>query len=385
MSGSFARLIVTAVVVQQRSKAEVAREFGVSRQWVHTLVRRFETEGADGLQARSRRPRSSPRQIPGEIEELVVVLRKALADQGLDAGPHTIAHHLRESCGQAPSPTTIWRILSRRGFVTPHPHKRPRSSFVRFEAHMPNERWQADVTHWTLGDGSEVEILNVIDDHARFLLASRAFTITRAADVVRTFAETGAAHGYPSELLTDNGAIFTGAPRGGRSVLEVQLDALGVRAVRSRTYHPQTCGKVERFHQTLKRWLSRQRPAPTVTELQAQLDRFADYYNDVRPHRALARRSPREAYLARPKAGPGSPLPVEPHHRVRTDRVDTHGVVTLRYAGRLRHIGLGRRHAGTRVLLLVSDRHVTVITEEGEILRELELDPSRDYQGRARA
>lgn len=173
MSESFARLIVTAVVVQGRTKAEVAREFGISRQWVHTLVCRFEAEGAAGLEARSRQPGSSPSRTSPQVEELIVVLRKTLADQGLDAGPHTIAHHLREATGTAPSASTIWRILSRRGFVTPHPHKRPRSWFVRFEAQMPNERWQADVTHWELRDGADVEILNMIDDHAPFLLASR--------------------------------------------------------------------------------------------------------------------------------------------------------------------------------------------------------------------
>ncbi|MGH2597733.1 MAG: integrase core domain-containing protein [Actinomycetota bacterium] len=161
--------------------------------------------------------------------------------------------------------------------------------------------------------------------------------------------------------------------------------SVGRPTSRTGTYHPQTCGKVERFHQTLKRWLAKQRQVTKLEELQTQLDRFRDYYNEVRPHRSLGRRTPHEAYLARPKASPDGPvLPIEAHHRVRKDRVDAHGVVTLRYASRLHHIGLGRRYAGTRVLLLVADRNVTVITQDGEILRKLEFDPSRDYQPRSK-
>jgi len=311
------------------------------------------------------------------------VLRKALADQGLDAGAHTIAHHLRELHGASPAPSTIWRILTRRGFITPQPQKRPRSSFVRFEAEMPNERWQADVTHWALVDGTHVEILNVIDDHSRFALACDARRHTRAAGVVETFHRCVAAHGAPSELLTDNGAVFTGAPRGGRSVLEVELASLGIRYVRSRTYHPQTCGKVERFHQSLKRWLAKQRPARTPEELQAEIDRFRAYYNDVRPHRALARHTPSQAYTARPKAHPLGPgMQISPHYRVRHDRIDRYGKLTLRHRSRLHHIGIGREHAGTRVLVLARDLEIRVITEDGELLRELTLDPTRDYQAR---
>ena len=201
--------------------------------------------------------------------------------------------------------------------------------------------------------------------------------------MIETFLNAGAIHGFPAELLTDNGAVFTGMPRGGRSALEVELSQRGIRYVRSRTYHPQTCGKVERFHQTLKRWLAKQRQARTTPELQTQLDRFASYYNDVRPHRSLGRRTPAQAYAARPKAEPRGPIVRVPaHYRVRKDRIDSHGVVTLRHRGRLHHLGIGRRHAGTRVLVLVADLEIRVITEDGELLRELTLDPDRDYQPR---
>ena len=342
---SLARLVVMAVRMEGRTKAEVARDYGVSRRWVHELVRRFDAEGETGLEPRSRRPRASPHRTSGTLEDEIVELRKELSDLGVDAGAHTIAAHLARHRGVAtvPSVATIWRILSRRGFVTPQPQKRPRSSFIRFEAAMPNERWQADITHWRLADGTEIEILNVIDDHSRFLVASDARRVFKAADVVASFHAAAASRGFPSSLLTDNGAVFTAAPRGGRCAIELESAALGIRSVHSSPYHPQTCGKVERFHQTLKRFLTRQEPAHSIAELQGQLDRFRAYYNSVRPHRAIGRRTPAEAFAARPKATPSlARLTVPGRFRVRRDKVDITGVITLRHNSRLHHIGIGR-------------------------------------------
>jgi len=384
---SMARLVVTAVRIEGRTKSEVARDYGVSRRWVHELVRRYDAEGEAGLEARSRRPRISPQQTPAPVEEEIVELRKALGEQGLDAGAHTIAYHLWERHGSSPAPSTIWRILSRRGFVCPEPKKRPRSSYVRFEAEQPNERWQADLTHCALGGGTGAEILNIVDDHSRLLVGSGARRTFKAADVVASFHEAAGRHGWPASVLTDNAAVFTAAPRGGRRcAIEIELDALGIELRHSRAYHPQTCGKVERFHQTLKRWLAKQPRAQNVDELQIQLDRFRSYYNTHRPHRALGRRTPAVAFEARPKAGPSRPgLVVPAHVRVRHDRVDKVGRITLRYNSRLHHIGLGRRHTGVRVLVLVADLDVRVLTEEGELLRQLTLDSTRDYQRQGKA
>jgi len=380
MSESLARLVVTAVRLEGRSKAEVARDYGVSRRWVHELVRRFECEGEAGLEPRSRRPRRSPQRIGEALEREIVELREDLVGQGLDAGAHTIAFHLERRHGTAPAVSTIWRVLKRRGFVVPQPQKRPRSSFVRFCAEMPNERWQADTTHWHLADGTDVEILNVLDDHSRFLVASCARVVFKAADVVEAFHEATACHGLPASLLTDNGAVFTAAPRGGgRCAIELECDRAGVRLHHSSPYHPQTCGKVERFHQTLKKAL-RARAAPrTLGELQGELHRFRAYYNEVRPHRAIGRHTPAEAYAARPKAVPsGAQVPA--HFRVRRDRIDSGGAVTLRHDSKLHHIKVGRAHAGTRVLMLVAGLDVRIVSEDGELIRELVLDPSRLYQ-----
>jgi transposase InsO family protein len=379
---SLGRLVVTAVKVEGRSKSEVARDYGVSRRWVHELVRRFEIEGEAGLEPRSRRPERSPQQTPPSLEDEIVEIRKHLAEEGLDAGAHTIAFHLGRRHGSAPAPSTIWRILARRGFVIPQPQKRPKSSFVRFQADQPNERWQADITHWQLGDGTEVEILNILDDHSRLLVASQAYPTARAADVVTAFHHGFATCGFPASVLTDNGAVFTASYRGGgRCALEIELARLGIRLHHSAPYHPQTCGKVERFHQTEKKWLRQQEPANSLGTLQGKLDWFRGYYNTQRPHRAIGRRTPQEAFEARPKATPKAPgFEVPEHFRVRQDRVDRVGRVTLRYNSRLYHIGLGRQHAGTRVLLLVADLDIRILTEDGEVLRQLTLDPTRDYQ-----
>jgi transposase InsO family protein len=382
---SLGRLVVTAVVELGRSKADVARDYGVSRRWVHELVRRYEAEGDAGLEPRSRRPLRSPHQTPVSLEDEIVELRKDLTDQGLDGGAHTIAFHLERRHGNSPAPSTIWRILTRRGFVTPQPQKRPKSSFIRFEAEMPNEMWQADVTHWELANGTEVEILNIEDDHSRLCVASDARVVTKGGDVVVSFHGAFAAHGFPASVLTDNAAVFAGGPRGGgRCAIEVELDELGIANKHSSPYHPQTCGKVERFHQTEKRWLAKHPKARDVGELQAQLDRFRTYYNAERPHRALRRRTPLEAFEARPKATPSRPGFVVPvHYRVRKDRVDQSGKITLRYKSRLLHVGLGRRHARRRVLVLVADLHVRVLSEDGDLIRDLTVDPTRSYQAQS--
>ena len=259
---SMARLVITAVTVEGRSKSVVARDYGISRVWVQKLVKRFEAEGEGAYWPRSRRPHANPRAVSLEIEDQVVLLRKTLTKRGLDAGAETIAAHLATvGVDPVPATSTIWRILSRRGFVTPQPQKRPRSSWRTFCAEQPNERWQADITHWRLADGSEVEICNILDDHSRVNIAAKARRTTLGPQVVETFLAAFDRWGTPAEVLTDNGAVFTGRQRGqGRVALEVQLGQRGIRTSHSRPYHPQTCGKVERFHQTQKKWLAAHHP-----------------------------------------------------------------------------------------------------------------------------
>jgi transposase InsO family protein len=377
--------VINAVLVEGQSVKEVCEAHDISRSWLYELIARYRQGGDEGLRPQSKRPRSSPARVAPAIEEEIVALRKELTDLGVDAGAHTIAYHLarrhRRHKRVVPSVATIWRVLSRRGFIVPQPHKRPRSSWRRFQAELPNECWQADVTHWALADGAEVEILNVIDDHSRLLVASRAFVTTKAADVVETFHHAASTWGLPASMLTDNGAVFTAEYRNGTCAMELELLSLGIDYKHSRPYHPQTCGKVERFHQTLKKWLARQRRARTLTQLQDQLDRFAAYYNTVRPHRALGRATPAAAFAARTKAHPRrTGITVPAHHRLRRDRIDSTGKVTLRYRSQLLHLGVGRRLAGVRVMLLVADRDVRVINDDGELLAHFTIDPNKQYQ-----
>ncbi len=374
------RYVVEAVIREGRSYREVAAAHGVSKSWVAKVVGRFREGGYEAIKPRSRAPHRVPQRIPAEVEDRIVALRKQLTDRGLDAGAATIHYHLSQQEGQVPSVATIWRVLRRRGFVTPQPQKRPKSSWIRFEARLPNECWQADVTHWRLADDTSVEICVFIDDYSRVVTASRVLAVTTALAVVSVFRAAAHTWGLPASVLTDNGCVFTAWHRGGATALEVALLALGIEFKHSRPYHPQTCGKVERFHQTLKRFLAKQHPAPTVAELQAQIDGFITYYNEVRPHRAKNRMTPRAAYDTRDKARPTGPPTPTTGVRIRQVRVDKSVSITLRHAGRLHHIGIGRDHHGRRVIMLIAALDIRIITPNGELLRHLTLDPTRDYQ-----
>ena len=382
---SKARLVITAVVVEGRSQSEVARTYGVSQGWISRLITRYTLEGEAAFEPRSRRPRTSPGRLPDSVVELIANLRSELAGKGLDHGPQTIAWHLQHHHGHTVAVSTIHRHLAAAGLIDPQPRKRPKSSYIRFAAEQPNERWQADFTHWWLADGTHTEILCWIDDHARYALSLTAHRRVTGAIVLTEFRNAIARHGIPYSTLTDNGMVFTtrlAGGKGGRNAFETELRRLGVHQINSTPNHPTTCGKVERFHQTLKKWLNAQPRATTIAELQTQLDTFVDEYNHRRPHRSLPQHAtPATAYTARPKADPANRT--DTHNRVRRDRVDTTGALSLRLAGRLHHIGVGRTHAGTRVLMLIQDLNIRIINAAtAELIRELTLDPTRDYQPR---
>jgi transposase InsO family protein len=374
-----ARYLVEAVVLGKQSPNQLVREHPISRSWFYELLARYRRDGPAAFEPRSHRPGSCPHQVDQTLVDAIVELRQELASSGLDAGPQTILHHLTGRFPSPPSRVTVWRILKRQGLITPEPHKRPRASFVRFEAELPNELWQTDATEWHLADSSKVEILNLIDDHSRLCLASAAFPTVKAADAVHTFYSAVEEYGLPARFLSDNAAVFSGRSRRGRVALESELDRLGVQCVHSTPYHPQTCGKVERFHQTLKLFLARQAPAQSIAHLQLQLDAFRTIYNQQRPHRALDGRTPFQAFSARLKASP-SPAQSQLDYRIRRDRLDAEGRVTLRYLSRLRHFHVSYKRRRQEVILLVAGAHVRVLAEDGQLIRELTLDPARDYQ-----
>ncbi|MFL0181527.1 IS481 family transposase [Mycobacterium sp. SMC-15] len=376
---SKARVAVLEVLSGNLSVTAAARTYGLSRQHLYRLLARYRAGGLDALEPRSRRPASNPRRISDDVIAAIVLLREKLTAEGLDAGPITLQNHLARQGLPVPSTSTIRRILHHHGLITPQPRKRPRSSYHRFAAEQPNECWQSDFTHWPLADGTDTEILNWLDDHSRYLLACTAHRRASGPDVVASFTATSLEFGLPAATLTDNGSVYTSRFTGGHNDFERLLAALGITQKNGHPGHPQTQGKIERFHQTLKRWLAaRPRPA-TLTELQSLLDTFRTVYNTERGHRAHPHHlTPEQAYLARPKATPAN----QPSTaiRLRTDVVDHFGKLTLRHGSRLHHLGIGRAHASTPVLILVTATTVTVISKTGHhVIASHHIDPDHNY------
>ena len=233
-----AKYAVTAVLVEKRSVRSVAASTGRSKSWVHRHVQLYREGGEAALEPKKTGPKSHPMQTAPEVEDAIVALRKQLSERGWDAGAKTIAWHLRQDGIEAPALITIHRVLRRRGFVTPQPQKRPRSSWIRFESALPNDTWQSDMTHWQLANDEHVEIINFIDDYSRAVLCSSVVKVALAADVVRLFYATVDLYGLPASVLSDNGAIYTTAFRGGHSGLEIELARLGIRFKHGKPYHP---------------------------------------------------------------------------------------------------------------------------------------------------
>ncbi len=351
---SKSKVIVLTLLHERVRVADAAKRYGVSRQWVYVLLDRYTAGGLRALEPGSRQPLSNSRRISDQIRAQILSLRIKLGKQGLDNGAETIAWHLKKADLPVPAASTIWRILGQAGLVTPQPKKKPKAYIQRFEAHQPNETWQSDFTHWQLEDGTDVEILNWLDDHSRFLLYCTAMNPVRGSDVVASFKACINEYGTPASTLTDNGVVYTARFVGGRNAFEYLLTALGTKQKNGHPGHPQTQGKIERFHQTLKRWLTQQPPARTIPELQIQLDNFRQIYNHQRPHKALHLKTPIFAYEATVKAVPTSTI--SGHYRVRFDHVDKFGKVSLRRAGKMHHLGAGRAHAGKAITILIDEK-----------------------------
>jgi transposase len=334
-----ARYPVEAHLLEGRSASELAAAHGVHRSWIYKLLARYRAGGYG----------------------------------------REIAFHPAERFERAPSISTVWRVLKREGLVVSQPQKRPRPSLIRFEAELPNEMWQADVTHWALAGEGHAEMLNVLDDHSRLFLASRAFPTVKAADVLDVFRMAIALHGAPASLLCDNGAVFMATPR---SSCRQSSSAWGSPPRTPGPTTPQTCGKREgRAAAPDAQALPVQAgPAPTLAGLQEQLDGFTGYYNATRPPPGAGGRTPLRPTPPRSRPGrllgPQSRPTSEPPGQGRR-----HGTVTLRHDSRLHHIGIGRAHKGWAVKLLVADRDIRALDlHTGELIRRLTLDPNRDYQ-----
>jgi len=367
----------TALAGQIDNVAQFCRDQQISRQTFYKFRRRFGEEGLAGLQDRSRRPMSCPGQTSAAVEEVVLRTRKQLLEDGCDHGPQSIQWLLQSNkYPNVPSRSTIWRILTRHGLVTRQPQKRPKSATKRFTFSRSNECWQSDWTQWVLADGTAVAIAGTLDDHSRYLAALQAGPGQATAELVWSVMVAGITDcGIPSMSLTDNGFVYTGKWRGFEATFEANLRALGTVTINSTPFHPQTCGKIERFWQTLKKWL-RARPAPAaLDELNALLAQFRDFYNHHRPHKALRGDTPAEAFHASAKARPTDrPLP-EPvfvsRHTVGQRSGNLH-VAPYR-------IGVGLRWAGHTCDVIRQGTHIAIFSGTA-LIRELTADPNRYHQ-----
>src|SRR5215218_2793454 len=277
--------MAAALAGQIDNVAQYCRDNGISRETFYKFRRRFGDGGIEGLQDRSRRPLTSPGQTPVEVEDLIVLRRKQLIEDGLDHGSQSIVWSLQREGVAVPSVSTVWQILTRRGAIIAQPQKRPKSATKRFCFGRPNECWQSDWTGWALADGSAVGIAGSLDDHSRYVVGLRACAGDADADLVWEVMLAGIAEcGIPSMSLTDNGIVYTGRFHAHESAFEINLRTLGVQTINSSPFHPQTCGKIERFWQTLKKWLAARDPAATIAELNALLEQFRTFYNHQRRH-----------------------------------------------------------------------------------------------------
>jgi transposase InsO family protein len=375
--------VMAFVAGEPMNVQRVCKEAGISRQTFYKYAARVRSEGAAGFEPRSPRPSSFPNAVSVEVEDAVVALRKDLADRGHDHGATTIQWHLgrdRRFKRAVPSVATVHRILVRRGFVLPQPQKRPKSSWRRFEAPAPNEWWQIDSMDWLIATGM-VHVFNIEDDHSRLACRSRAVAEATGPEAWTTFCQAAARWGLPAGVLSDNGLCFSGKLRGFEVLFEANLRDAGVRPFTGRPYHPQTTGKVERFPQTLKRWLhhqdSRRGLAADLVELQARLDEFCAYYNEQRPHQGIGRVTPLSRWQATPASTPAAealPHPA-PRNQTHTVTVAANGKIDLHKWS----IGIGTEWAGCEVTVILDANYATIFSGD-RLVRHLKIDHRRRYQ-----
>lgn len=373
---------VTAFVAGEPvNVSAVCRAAGVSRKTFYKWADRYRTGGLAALEEQSRRPLSCPGQTPVWVEDVVVGLRDELAVGGLDHGATTIHWHLTQRCSlsgqRVPSVATIHRILVRRGLIDPQPRKRPKGSWKRFEASAPNEWWQIDAMDWTIETGV-VKVFNIIDDHSRVAVRSRAVSEATTIEAWTTFCQGAQQWGLPAGVLSDNGMCFSGKLRGFEVLFEANLRDAGIRPITGRPFHPQTTGKVERFQQTLKKWLRRQPLARSLPELQAQLDEFCQIYNTERPHQGIGRVTPISRWQTTPAKHP-SEQPLE--HPQFTPPVVRHSTVSSAGAVSIDKfsVQIGRDHRGQTATVITDGTYASIYVNNN-LVRHLKLDHTRSYQ-----
>lgn len=352
--------------------ARFCREQGVARGTFHKYVSRFRAEGAEGFTRRSTAPRRRPTALSATAAEAVLRARKELDDEGRDNGPISIRWRLEDQAFlPLPSRASVYRILVQHGQITPQPRKRPRTR-RRFEYTDPNGLWQIDGMETYLADGTKVCVLQILDDHSRLDVGSYAARSENGTDTWAALEQAFAGHGVPVKVLSDNGLAFSGKRRGSMSHMERQLAAQGVTTIASSVYHPQTCGKNERAHQTLQKWLARQPIPEDLPALQELLGEYRLMYNNRR-HQGIGGQTPQQRFDANAKATPASSAITTAGS---TDRpVSSTGVIAFSGCS----IIVGRRHAGTTATLHWQADRVSIMIDD-TVVRILTLNRTIRYQ-----
>lgn len=370
-----------AVAMARRVDAKVpvtklCEEMGISRQTFYVYARRYEQEGLTGLLPRSKAARSHRNQVAADVEDEVVAKRKELSDQGLDCGARSVWAWMTRAGADPPSARTIHRIFVRRGLVTPQPQKRPRKSCRRFAAAAPNGCWQIDGMDATLADGTAVKVIRGLDDHSRKVFRAVVAASESGPAAWSCVQAAIADFGAPAMLLSDNSLAFNGKRRNVEVAMQKRLRQLGVAQVAARIHHPGTCGKAEREHKTLQKWLEAHDPANTMEELQALVDTYDVIYNTQRPHQALGGlATPDERYAALPKAT-AADHPLPEHERLSQVKVSRHGEAS---AGPNTVVHIGSEWAGVLVDVTRHGNHVAIF-HHGTLIRTTAVDPTRRYQ-----
>jgi transposase InsO family protein len=369
--------VLTEPLRSGETVADVCRRYGISRDTYYRYRRRYLAEGLEGLEDRSRRPRSSPAQIPVEVEIRICDMRRDHPRWGA----RRIRAELTREGIEAPAVSTVHRVLRRNGLVAAQPPRRPRAD-KRFEREIANDLWQIDATQIPLGNGTKAWVVNVLDDHSRYLLATLAGEAATGELAWDTFEIAASRYGLPRQVLSDNGLCFTGRLHGVEVAFEHSLSDLGVELINSAPYHPQTLGKLERFHRTLKDWLADEGPPFDLEHLGELLDGFRHHYNRQRPHQGIDDQTPAERYEPAPLppaqirlAGPGEMTePSYPPHSI-IRKVGATG--SFGYQGKL--IQVGTRWVGAQVRVIPIGELIHVYYGE-RVIRTLTIDPDRYYQ-----
>ncbi|MDQ3664829.1 MAG: DDE-type integrase/transposase/recombinase [Actinomycetota bacterium] len=353
-------------------------ELGISAKTFYKYVGRFGSVGVDGFYPDPRRPLTSPTRLPVELEDVLVRIRKEEAEAGWDYGAEAVLmrleerRHLWPARRRLPARSTVNRVFDARGQLDKVPNRKPRRKPRRFQRDRVNELWQFDGFEYVLADGTKAVVLHLTDDCSRTDLALQAARSENGLDVWQTFCCAVGRYGLPAAVLNDNAGAFSGRRRGWTAKFEQRLADLGVRAIAARRCHPQTCGKNERAHQRVQKWLARRPRAKNPAELQQLLDNYREQFNDRR-NRVLGKLTPHQRFDLGPLASPDNAL--EPVTHITRHTVSTTGSIGLNGA----LIGLGRRHVGKPAICFRNGDHVTVFVED-TFARELTLDQSRHYQ-----